>query len=120
MTDRPKARRIRRKKDVSPAAPKPHGLPSTLSRIRLSLSFRIAAHFSFQLVRTFLPALLILTLAFAGGTLYLAERDISRLQCAPLSADGTIVLSVLDDAEVTLLPEARTDGIIVGQRLPPA
>ena len=90
MTDRPKARRIRRKKDVSPAAPKPHGLPSTLSRIRLSLSFRIAAHFSFQLVRTFLPALLILTLAFAGGTLYLAERDISRLQCAPLSADGTI------------------------------
>ena len=68
MTDRPKARRIRRKKDVSPAAPKPHGLPSTLSRIRLSLSFRIAAHFSFQLVRTFLPALLILTLAFAGGT----------------------------------------------------
>ena len=115
MTDRPKARRIRRKKDVSPAAPKPHGLPSTLSRIRLSLSFRIAAHFSFQLVRTFLPALLILTLAFAGGTLYLAERDISRLQCAPLSADGTIALSVLDDAEVTLLPEARTDGIIVGQ-----
>ena len=115
MTDRPKARRIRRKKDVSPAAPKPHGLPSTLSRIRLSLSFRIAAHFSFQLVRTFLPALLILTLAFAGGTLYLAERDITRLQCAPLSADGTIVLSVLDDAEVTLLPEARTDGIIVGQ-----
>ena len=64
MTDRPKARRIRRKKDVSPAAPKPHGLPSTLSRIRLSLSFRIAAHFSFQLVRTFLPALLILTLAW--------------------------------------------------------
>ncbi len=63
----------------------------------------------------FSPALLILTLAFAGGTLYLAERDISRLQCAPLSADGTIVLSVLDDAEVTLLPEARTDGIIVGQ-----
>lgn len=115
MTDRPKARRIRRKKDVSPAAPKPHGLPSTLSRIRLSLSFRIAAHFSFQLVRTFLPALFILTLAFAGGTLYLAERDISRLQCAPLSADGTITLSVLDDAEVTLLPEARTDGIIVGQ-----
>ena len=115
MTDRPKARRIRRKKDVSPAAPKPHGLPSTLSRIRLSLSFRIAAHFSFQLVRTFLPALLILTLAFAGGTLYLAERDISRLQCAPLSADGTITLSVLDDAEVTMLPEARTDGIIVGQ-----
>ena len=86
MTDRPKARRIRRKKDVSPAAPKPHGLPSTLSRIRLSLSFRIAAHFSFQLVRTFLPALLILTLAFAGGTLYLAERDISRLharRCPP-------------------------------------
>ena len=81
----------------------------------MSLSFRIAAHFSFQLVRTFLPALLILTLAFAGGTLYLAERDISRLQCAPLSADGTIALSVLDDAEVTLLPEARTDGIIVGQ-----
>ena len=115
MTDRPKARRIRRKKDVSPAAPKPHGLPSTLSRIRLSLSFRIAAHFSFQLVRTFLPALFILTLAFAGGTLYLAERDIARLQCAPLSADGTIALSVLDDAEVTLLPEARTDGIIVGQ-----
>ena len=115
MTDRPKARRIRRKKDVSPAAPKPHGLPSTLSRIRLSLSFRIAAHFSFQLVRTFLPALLILTLAFAGGTLYLAERDISRLQCAPLSADGTIALSVLDDAEVTLLPEARTNGILVGQ-----
>ena len=67
MTDRPKARRLRRKKDVSPAAPKPHGLPSTLSRIRLSLSFRIAAHFSFQLVRTFLPALLILTLPGIGG-----------------------------------------------------
>ena len=77
MTDRPKARRIRRKKDVSPAAPKPHGLPSTLSRIRLSLSFRIAAHFSFQLVRTFLPALLILTLAFAGGTLL--DRKSTRL-----------------------------------------
>ena len=72
MTDRPKARRIRRKKDVSPAAPTPHGLPSPRARIRLSLSLRIAAHFSFQLGRTFLTSLLLLTLSFAGGTLYLA------------------------------------------------
>lgn len=115
MTDRPKARRIRRKKDVSPAEPKPHGLPSAFSRIRLSLTFRIAVHFSFQLARSFLPALLILTLAFSIGTLSLAERDITRLQCAPLSPDGTIALSVLDDADVTLLPEARTDGIIIGR-----
>ena len=34
---------------------------------------------------------------------------------APLSAGGAVAVSVLDDAEVTLLPEARTDGIIVGQ-----
>ena len=130
MTDRPKARRIRRKKDVSPAAPKPHGLPSTLSRIRLSLSFRIAAHFSFQLVRTFLPALLILTLEQLrqhcgyeeSSRSYPYERLLPR-QYPPFgevvdytrNADGTITLSVLDDAEVTLLPEARTDGIIVGQ-----
>lgn len=99
--------------DVSPP-PRPRGLPSAVSRIRLSLTFRIAIHFSFELLRSFLPVFLLVTFLFSCGTLFFLEQDITRLQVTPLTSDGTISLSVLDDVTCTLSPEFRTDGISMG------
>lgn len=100
--------------DVS-STPKPRGLPSAVSRIRLSLTFRIAIHFSFELLRSFLPVFLLVTLLFSFGTLSFLEHDISRLKITPLLSDGTLPLSTLDDVTCTMSPEFRSDGISMGR-----
>lgn len=117
MSNKATARRIKkathpRTADVSGAA-KPHGLPSAVSRIRLSLTLRIAVHFSFQLVRSLLPVLLVLTLVFSLGTLWMLERDISILQRMPLSEDGTLTVYSLDDVTVSLSDSFYSSGGIV-------
>ncbi len=77
--------------------------PSPLSRIRLSLTLRIAMHYSVQLIRSFIPVLLLTSLLFWVAVFTLFRQDTAKLIDAPLSVDGAITLSVLDDAEVTCL-----------------
>ena len=77
--------------------------PSPISRIRLSLTLRIAMHYSVQLIRSLVPVLLLTSLLFWAAVFTLLQKDTARLMDAPLSADGTITLSVLDDAEVSFL-----------------
>ncbi len=85
--------------EEKPAAEK----PSPISRIRLSLTLRIAMHYSAQLIRSFIPVLLLTSLLFWVAVFTLFRQDTAKLIDAPLSADGAITLSVLDDAEVTCL-----------------
>lgn len=77
--------------------------PSPISRIRLSLTLRIAMHYSVQLIRSFIPVLLLTSLLFWVAVFTLFRQDTAKLIDAPLSVDGAITLSVLDDAEVTCL-----------------
>ena len=72
------------KKTKSNQRKKPHQQPETrdlvlanrmsgkihggLSRIRLSLTFRIALHYCIQLIRSFIPICLILTVLFCLAT----------------------------------------------------
>lgn len=85
--------------EEKPAAEK----PSPISRIRLSLTLRIAMHYSVQLIRSFIPVLLLTSLLFWVAVFTLFRQDTAKLIDAPLSVDGAITLSVLDDAEVTCL-----------------
>ncbi len=85
--------------EEKPAAEK----PSPISRIRLSLTLRIAMHYSVQLIRSFIPVLLLTSLLFWVAVFTLFRQDTAKLIDAPLSADGAITLSVLDDAEATCL-----------------
>ena len=82
--------------------------PSPISRIRLSLTLRIAMHYSVQLIRSLVPVLLLTSLLFWAAVFTLLQKDTARLMDAPLSADGTITLSVLDDAEVSYLEASNT------------
>ena len=51
-----------------------------LSRIRLSLTFRIALHYCIQLLRSFLPICLILTILFCFATAVPVTRTLRELQ----------------------------------------
>ena len=51
-----------------------------LSRIRLSLTFRIALHYCIQLVRSFLPICLILTILFCFATAIPVSRELMNMQ----------------------------------------
>ena len=50
-----------------------------LSRIRLSLTFRIALHYCLQLLRSFLPAALILTMVLCIGISFPVSREVYRM-----------------------------------------
>ena len=65
-----------------------------LSRIRLSLTFRIALHYCVQMLRSFLPVCLILTVVFCAAVSLPVSRSIRKLTGA---------------GETT---EARTDGYV--------
>ena len=51
-----------------------------LSRIRLSLTFRIALHYCIQLMRSFLPICLILTVLFCFATAVPINRELNELK----------------------------------------
>ena len=51
-----------------------------LSRIRLSLTFRIALHYCIQLMRSFLPICLILTVLFIFATAVPVSRELNEMQ----------------------------------------
>ena len=93
------------KKTKSNQRKKPHQQPETrdlvlanrmsgkihggLSRIRLSLTFRIALHYCIQLIRSFIPICLILTVLFCFATAIPVTRELNELQKESWSEDET-------------------------------
>ena len=58
-----------------------------LSRIRLSLTFRIALHYCIQLLRSFLPICLILTVVFCFAAAVPVSRTLKELQAETWEAE---------------------------------
>jgi len=88
------------------------GLERTRSRVRLSLSLRIAAHYCGRLLRTGLAVMLLIALAFAGGCVpgfvSLARRVSAQ---APDLPEGMYSQMILQDsrAEARTVPAAETE-----------
>ena len=85
------------------------GLGRISSRIRLSLSLRIAGHYCGRLARTFLLAALVMTLALAAGNvpgaISLARRVATE---APDLEDGRYSQLILQDARADAVMVERT------------
>ena len=73
-----------------------------LSRIRLSLTFRIALHYCVQLFRSFIPAALILTVILCVCVSYPVSRELKKMT-APDNTEG------LDTVAYGYLSAGRTD-----------
>lgn len=85
-----------------------HGAVShTLSNLRLSLTFRIAIHYCFQLLRTTLPMALIVSLFFFGAQLPGMLRLIHRIAIAPLPENSIYTQDVIQDAHVSAVVLSR-------------
>ena len=68
MSEKKQVQSVREARTYNQAAETVHaGLGRISSRIRLSLSLRIAGHYCGRLVRTFLLAAVVMTLALAAG-----------------------------------------------------
>lgn len=79
-----------------------HGrIQHVMSSFRLSLTFRIALHYSRQLIRTALAAACLLTIVCAGLVLADAEKVISRVSAGECAADGTFPQEVIMHADVS-------------------
>lgn len=73
-----------------------HGrIQHVMSSFRLSLTFRIALHYSYQLMRTVIAAALILTIVCAGLVLSDAEKVISRISAGECTAEGVFPQEVI-------------------------
>lgn len=79
-----------------------HGrIQHVMSSFRLSLTFRIALHYSWQLIRTALLAACILTMVCAGLVLADVEQTIARIAQGECMADGTFSQEVIMHAGVS-------------------
>ncbi len=87
-----------------------------MSNFRLSLTFRIALHYGWQLVRTTLLVMLIVTVAYLGISLNTLENTIARAAQAVPDANGVISQAALQNssvyqAELTDEPYLRDNGL---------
>ena len=89
-----------------------------LSRIRLSLTFRIALHYCIQLLRSFIPVCLILTVLFCFAAAVPISRELKELQKETWNGEetekqaGYLTVTISDEkAEEKLFPR-------IGQQLP--
>ncbi len=71
------------------------------SNFRLSLTFRIAIHYCWQLLRTSLLAMLIVSLIYAGTVLADIEDDMRRLRNAIPDPSGVFSQQVIQDESVS-------------------
>ena len=85
-----------------------HGrVKHVIGNFRLSLTFRIALHYSWQLLRTTLPVMLIITLVFTALTMIDVDNTIRRIKTGDALEDSTFSPAVIQNADVsraTLLP----------------
>lgn len=99
-----------------------HGrIQSVKSSFRLSLTFRIALHYCWQLIRTAWLALLVITVIFAGTVLAGIEADMRRLHEAVIPEDGVFPQSTVQNASTTAvlldLPFSEREAPIFTYRL---
>lgn len=71
------------------------------SRVRLSLTFRIAVHYCVQLIRSFVPMCLVLALVFSLAQLPGIHAACGRLAKTPPPADGVYTQLELQDHELS-------------------
>lgn len=85
-----------------------HGrIKHMMSNFRLSLTFRIALHYSWQLVRTTLLVMLIITIVFFGVAMIDVDNTVRRIKAADVQEDSSFAPGVIQNAAVTraeLLP----------------
>ena len=110
MSEKKQAQSVREARTYNQAAETVHaGLGRISSRIRLSLSLRIAGHYCGRLARTFLLAAVIMTLALAAGNvpgaISLARRVATE---APDLEDGRYSQLILQDARADAVMVERT------------
>ncbi len=72
-----------------------------MSNFRLSLTFRIALHYCWQLLRTSLLAMLVVTLVFAGAVLAELEDDMRRIIWGKTDADGTFPQAIIQAEHIS-------------------
>ena len=78
-----------------------------MSNFRLSLTFRIALHYSWQLLKTTLPVMLLITVALCGLLAEDMNATVNRIRTEDAQADGRFPLAVIRHTEVVsaeLLP----------------
>ena len=82
---------MKNKKKKNAAAPSAvqQQQPSGISRIRLSLTFRIALHYVLQLIRTVIPIMLVMTLLLSFGLSIPILEDMRRITETPLEEGQT-------------------------------
>ena len=110
MSEKKQVQSVREARTYNQAAETVHaGLGRISSRIRLSLSLRIAGHYCGRLARTFLLAVVIMTLALAAGNvpgaISLARRVATE---APDLEDGRYSQLILQDARADAVMVERT------------
>ena len=90
-----------------------HGrVKHVLSSFRLSLTFRIALHYSWQLLRTTLLVMLILSIVCFGLTMIDVDNTIRRIKASDAQEDSTFSPGQIQNATVTyasLLPVEYRD-----------
>lgn len=77
------------------------GISGVLSSFRLSLTFRIAMHYCWQLLTTTLSTALIATLFFLGACGIGMEQTVLRITAAPPDADGAYTQSIIQQNGVS-------------------
>ncbi len=90
-----------------------HGrVKHVMSSFRLSLTFRIALHYSWQLLRTTLLVMLIMSLTIFGVTMCHINRTVSQIRRGEPLDDNSFSQQVIQNSEVSravLLPYAYDD-----------
>lgn len=119
MSNDEKEKRVREVRTYNQASETVHaGLGRIRSRIRLSLSLRIAAHYCGRLVRTFLLAVLVMTLAFSVGCIP-AFRGLAQRVAAsePDLPEGRYSQLIIQDSRAEAVLVTRTEPENFGQRV---
>ena len=83
-----------------------------IGSFRLSLTFRIALHYSWQLLRTTLLTMLIISLVCAGGLMIDVDNTVRRMKTADTQEQADFSPAVVQNADVTraiLLPVLYKD-----------
>ena len=112
MSKRGRTRREERRRtrdSVRQAGGGLHGLAvHAMSRMRFSLTFRIALHFCAQLIRTLLLEAAVLTLCVGVGLFLVLRDDIDRIRVAEVPASGLYEQNVIQNDAITALYYADT------------
>ena len=78
-----------------------------MSKIRLSLTFRIAALYCLQLVRSFIPSAILVLVLFAGGLSIPVSRRLNKMETAAITAENPAVDGIVTGELTETIPEQR-------------